>query len=216
MTIRVLLADDHAMLRAGLKALIDAEPDLTVVGEAGNGEEAVRLTERLKPDVVVMDISMPVKDGLQATAEIGASGTGTRVLVLTMHAEEQYLLKVLEAGGSGYVLKRSADTELMEAIRAVHRGEAYLYPSATRLLLQAYRTGDRPQAPAGGKLSEREEEVLRLTAEGYSNSEIGKQLYLSPKTVDTYRQRIMEKLGLHHRAELVRYALDTGLLQPSA
>jgi len=216
MTIRVLLADDHAVLRAGLKALIDAEPDLTVVGEAGNGEEAVRLTERLKPDVVVMDISMPVKDGLQATAEIGATAPGTRVLVLTMHAEEQYLLKVLEAGGSGYVLKRSADTELMEAIRAVHRGEAYLYPSATRLLLQAYRTGDRPQAPAGGKLSEREEEVLRLTAEGYSNSEIGKQLYLSPKTVDTYRQRIMEKLGLHHRAELVRYALDTGLLQPSA
>jgi len=216
MTIRVLLADDHAVLRAGLKALIDAEPDLTVVGEAGNGEEAVRLTERLKPDVVVMDISMPVKDGLQATAEIGATAPGTRVLVLTMHAEEQYLLKVLEAGGSGYVLKRSADTELMEAIRAVHRGEAYLYPSATRLLLQAYRTGDRPQSPAGGKLSEREEEVLRLTAEGYSNSEIGKQLYLSPKTVDTYRQRIMEKLGLHHRAELVRYALDTGLLQPSA
>jgi two-component system, NarL family, response regulator NreC len=216
MTIRVLLADDHAVLRAGLKALIDAEPDLTVVGEAGNGEEAVRLTERLKPDVVVMDISMPVKDGLQATAEIGATAPGTRVLVLTMHAEEQYLLKVLEAGGSGYVLKRSADTELMEAIRAVHRGEAYLYPSATRLLLQAYRTGDRPQAPAGGRLSEREEEVLRLTAEGYSNSEIGKQLYLSPKTVDTYRQRIMEKLGLHHRAELVRYALDTGLLQPSA
>jgi two-component system response regulator NreC len=213
MTTSVMLADDHAMLRAGLKALINAEPDMHVVGEAGNGEEAVRLAEQLRPDVVVMDISMPVMDGLAATAEIAQKLPETRVLVLTMHAEEQYLLKVLEAGGSGYVLKRSADTELMEAIRTVRRGEAFLYPSATRLLLQAYQKGDRPQIPAGGKLSEREEEVLRLTAEGYSNTEIGGQLYLSPKTVDTYRQRIMEKLGLHHRAELVRYALDTGLLQ---
>ena len=216
MTISVLLADDHAMLRAGLKALLNAEPDMRVVGEAGNGEEAIQVTRQLRPDVVVMDISMPVKDGLAATAEIAQTLPDTRVLVLTMHAEEQYLLKVLEAGGSGYVLKRSADTELMEAIRTVHRGEAFLYPSATRLLLQAYQKGDRPQPPAGGRLSEREEEVLRHTAEGYSNTEIGQQLYLSPKTVDTYRQRIMEKLGLHHRAELVRYALDTGLLRPQA
>jgi two-component system response regulator NreC len=211
--IGVLLADDHAMLRAGLRALISAEPDLTVVGEAGDGEEAVRLTERLRPDVVVMDISMPVKDGLAATGEITQRIPETKVLVLTMHAEEQYLLRVLEAGGSGYVLKRSADRELMEAIRTVYRGEAFLYPSATRLLLQAYQKGEHPEPPAGGKLSEREGEVLRLTAEGYSNTEIGKQLYLSPKTVDTYRQRIMEKLGLHHRAELVRYALQTGLLR---
>ncbi len=143
MTIRVLLADDHAVLRAGLCALLSAEPDMEVVGEATNGEEAVQLAERLRPDVVVMDISMPVKDGLEATAEISERLPKTRVLVLTMHAEEQYLLRVLEAGGSGYVLKRSADTELMEAIRTVQRGEAFLYPSATRLLLQAYQRGDR-------------------------------------------------------------------------
>jgi len=212
--IRILLADDHGVLRAGLRALLSAEPDMTVVGEAGNGEEAVRMAQRLRPDVVVMDISMPVKDGLSATREIAAELPDTRVLVLTMHAEEEYLLKVLEAGGSGYVLKRSADTELMEAVRTVHRGEAFLYPSATQLLLKAYRGGERPPATPANPLSEREAEVLRLTAEGYSNSEIGGQLYLSPKTVDTYRQRIMEKLGLHHRAELVRYALETGLLRP--
>jgi two-component system response regulator NreC len=152
-------------------------------------------------------------DGLAATAAITARLLGTKVLILTMHAEEQYLLRVLEAGGSGYVLKRSADTELMEAIRRVHRGEAFLYPSAAALLLRAYRDGAHPRPSGGEKLSEREEEVLRLTAEGYSNTEIGQQLYLSPKTVDTYRQRIMVKLDLHHRAELVHYALATGLLR---
>lgn len=215
MTIRVMLADDHALLRAGLRALINAEPDLTVVGEAGDGAEAVRLASELRPDVVVMDISMPVMDGLEATRRIGEHLPETRVLVLTMHGEEQYLLKVLEAGGSGYVLKASADTELMAAIRAVHGGQAYLYPSATRMLLEAYRRGGRDADEPRDHLSEREREVLTLTAEGYTNSEIGARLYLSPKTVDTYRQRIMEKLGLHHRAELVRYALDRGLLRAS-
>lgn len=214
MTIRVLLADDHALLRAGLRALIDAEPDMTVVGEAGDGAEAVRLAERLRPDVVVMDISMPVMDGLEATRRLGEALPATRVLVLTMHAEEQYLLKVLEVGGSGYVLKASADTELMAAIRVVHSGQAYLYPSATRMLLEAYRMGEQDDDKPRDHLSEREREVLTLTAAGYSNSEIGARLYLSPKTVDTYRQRIMEKLDLHHRAELVRYALDRGLLRP--
>ena len=133
--VTVLLADDHAVLRAGLRSLLSAEPDLQVVGEAGDGAQAVHLAEQLRPAVVVMDISMPVMDGLAATRQITSRVPGTRVLVLTMHAEEQYLLKVLEAGGSGYVLKRSADTELMDAIRTVHRGEAFLYPSATRLLL---------------------------------------------------------------------------------
>jgi two-component system response regulator NreC len=212
--IRVLLADDHAVLRAGLRALLNAEPDIEVIGEAADGQEAVALAERLKPDVVVMDITMPRMDGLRATRQITANHPEIRVLVLTMHAEEQYLLQVLEAGGSGYVVKNSADRDLLEAIRVVHRGEAFLYPSATRMLLEAYRRGERPGDGREQVLTEREEEVLRLTAEGYSNTEIAQRIYLSPKTVDTYRQRIMEKLGLHHRAELVRYALEHGLLRP--
>jgi len=212
--IRVLLADDHAVLRAGLRALLSAEPDIEVVGEAADGQEAVALVERLKPDVVVMDITMPRLDGLRATRQITTHHPEIRVLVLTMHAEEQYLLQVLEAGGSGYVVKNSADRDLLEAIRVVHRGEAFLYPSATRMLLEAYRRSERPGDGREHVLTEREEEVLRLTAEGYSNTEIAQRIYLSPKTVDTYRQRIMEKLGLHHRAELVRYALEHGLLRP--
>jgi two-component system response regulator NreC len=214
--IRVILADDHTLLRKGLRALLSQEPDIEVVAEAADGAEAVRACERLKPDVVVMDISMPGVDGLQATAQIHERGLETRVLVLTMHNEEDYLLKVLEAGGAGYVLKQSADTELVHAIRAVYRGEAFLYPSGVRMLLQSYlKGGTQPSAEAEPRpaLSEREQEVLRLTAEGFSNQEIGQRLYISPKTVDTYRQRIMEKLGLHHRSELVRYALNRGLLK---
>lgn len=213
--IRVVLADDHAVLRAGLRALIEGEPDIEVVGEAPNGAEAVAVVQREQPDVVVMDIAMPVMNGLEATERIGALNLGAKVLVLTMHAEEQYLFQVLQAGGSGYVLKQSADSELMDAIRAVHRGEAFLYPSGVRLLLQAYLKGDTGAAPKPqhSRLSEREEQVLSLTAEGYSNQEIAERLYLSSKTVDTYRQRIMEKLDLHHRSELVRYALDRGLLR---
>lgn len=210
--IRILLVDDHAMLRAGLRALLSAEPDLDVVGEASNGEEAVALAADLKPDVVVMDIAMPVMNGLEATRRITAARPETRVLALTMHAEEQYLLEVLQSGGSGYVLKRSADTELMEAIRAVSRGEAFLYPSGVKMLLSRYSTSGAADRPKHD-LSEREQEVLTLTAAGYSNQEIAARLAISPKTVDTYRQRIMEKLDLHHRAELVHYALDRGLLR---
>jgi len=217
--IRIVLADDHTLLRRGLRALLSSQGDIEVVGEAGDGAEAVRACQRLKPDVIVMDISMPGTDGLQATAQIRELGLETRVLILTMHNEEDYLLKVLEAGGAGYVLKQSADTELVHAIRAVHRGEAFLYPSGVRMLLQSYLKGPKlPETEIQPRpaLSEREQEVLRLTAEGYSNQEIGKQLYISPKTVDTYRQRIMEKLGLHHRSELVRYALNRGLLKADA
>jgi two-component system response regulator NreC len=212
--IRILLVDDHAVLRAGLRALLDAEPDLEVVGEAGTGEEGVAAAERLRPDVAVMDLSMPGIGGLEATRRIAASGGKTRVLVLTMHGEEEHLLPVLEAGGSGYVHKRSADEELIEAIRTVARGDVFLYPNAAKLLLQGFRgKGVRDADDPLRRLTERELEVLGYTAEGFSSAEIGRKLYISPKTVDTYRSRIMEKLGLHHRSELVRFALQQGLLK---
>jgi two-component system, NarL family, response regulator NreC len=212
--IRILLVDDHAVLRAGLRALLDGERDLRVVGEAGTGEEALEQVERLEPDVVVMDLSMGGMGGLEATRRISARGRDTRVLVLTMHAEEEHLLPVLEAGGSGYVNKRSADEELIEAIRTVARGEVFLYPSAAALLLQGFRgKGEKDEEDPVEKLSDRERVVLGFTAEGYSSAEIGKKLFISPKTVDTYRARIMEKLGLHHRSELVRFALRQGLLR---
>lgn len=212
--IRILLVDDHAVLRAGLRALLEAEPGLTVVGEAGTGEEGVELAARLIPEVVVMDLSMPGMGGLEATRRIASKNGDTRVLVLTMHGEEEHLLPVLEAGGSGYVNKRGADEELIEAIRTVARGDVFLYPNAAKLLLQGFKgKAERGEQGPAGKLTDREREVLGYTAEGFSSAEIGKKLFISPKTVDTYRSRIMEKLGLHHRSELVRFALQQGLLK---
>ena len=212
--IRILLVDDHAVLRAGLRMLLEAESGFEVAGEAGSGEEGVVKAERLRPDVVVMDLSMPGQGGLEATREIAALAQGTRVLILTMHGEEEHLLPVLEAGGSGYVNKRSADEELIEAIRTVARGDVFLYPSAAKLLLRGLRakSEDAEDGPLD-RLTGREREVLAHTVEGFSASEIGAKLSISPKTVDTYRARIMEKLELHHRSELVRFALRTGLLR---
>ena len=213
-SIEILLVDDHAVLRAGLRSLLEVEPDLAVVGEAGTGEEGIELAERLRPQVVVMDLSMPGMGGLEATRRIAAANQNTRVLVLTMHGEEEHLLPVLEAGGSGYVNKRSADEELIEAIRTVARGEVFLYPSAAKLLLQGFKgKTERDEEDPVTKLTDREREVLGFTAEGFSSAEIGRKLFISPKTVDTYRSRIMEKLGLHHRSELVRFALRQGLLK---
>ena len=213
-TIRVLLVDDHAVLRAGLRSLLEAEPGFEVVGEAGTGEEGVEKASALRPDVVVMDLSMPGQGGLEATRSIAALDQGTRVLVLTMHGEEEHLLPVLEAGGSGYVNKRSADEELIEAIRTVARGDVFLYPSAAKLLLRGLKQKtDAGEEDPLDRLTDREREVLSFTVEGFSSSEIGKKLFISPKTVDTYRARIMEKLDLHHRSELVRFALRKGLLR---
>lgn len=207
--IRVLLADDHAVLRAGLRALLDAEPDIEVVGEVGTGEEAVEQAQALQPDVVVMDVSMPGAGGLDATRQIAGKRSAPRVLMLTMHPEEDYLLPVLEAGGSGYVRKTSADQDLTRAIRTVARDAVFLYPTSASLLLQRYRTKENdPLEP----LSERERSVLVMTAEGYSSREIGEKLFISPKTVDTYRARLMEKMAFGHRSDLVHFALETGLL----
>ena len=214
MATKILLVDDHAMFRAGVKALLGGELGLEVVGEAATGDEAVDQVRKLKPDVVVMDLSMPGTDGLEATRRIAALGLKSRVLVLTAHGEEEYLVPVVDAGASGYLSKTRADQDLVEAIRIVARGEVYLPPKATRLLLQQYRNS--PDSAMGlSELSAREREVMALTAEGFSSREIGEKLFVSPKTVDTYRARIMEKLGLNHRSELVRFALKVGLLKPT-
>jgi two-component system response regulator NreC len=214
--INILLADDHAVLRSGLRALLNQEPDFEVVGEAANGNEAVKLAQKVTPDVIVMDISMPEMDGLQAAEEIQRLGLGSRVVMLTVHAEEDYLFHTLRLGASGYVLKSSADTDLMEAIRAAHRGDVFLYPSAVKKLLGEYlKGGSQEMRQEYDILASREKEVLKLTAEGYTNHEIAERLVISPKTVDTYRQRIMEKLNLHHRSDMVRYALRRGLLGPT-
>jgi DNA-binding NarL/FixJ family response regulator len=209
--IRVMLVDDHAVLRAGVRALLEDESDIKVVGEADTGEQALERLKQAKPDVVVMDLDMPGMGGLEATRRIATMEDGPRVLILTLHAEDDFLLPVLEAGGNGYLTKRGPDEDLFRAIRTVHRGEVFLYPAAAKLLLQKYKAGDE-HSPVE-QLSERERDVMTLTAEGFSSTEIGKKLYISPKTVDTYRARVMQKLGLSHRSELVRFALNTGLLR---
>lgn len=216
--IRILLVDDHPIFRAGLRALLESQPDVQVVGEAGDGAEAIARAHELQPDIILLDISMPDVDGLEALRRMQAENVPGKALVLTMHAENEYLLQVLESGGYGYVLKQGVDTDLFTAIRHVAAGEVFLYPSATTLLLSRYREQkhaleeNADNGPSDG-LSEREREVLALTAQGYSSQEIGDQLALSAKTVETYRTRVMRKLNLRHRSDLVRYALRTGLLQ---
>jgi DNA-binding NarL/FixJ family response regulator len=215
MTIRVVLVDDHAIVRTGLKAVLADAPEIDVVGEASGGNEAVDLLTRIAADVVVMDLSMSDGDGLTATREIMGAGDGTRVLVLTMHAEEAYLEAVLEAGASGYLGKADADRDLVEAVHAVARGEIFVQPSAARVLAQGARRRDEQATERARyeRLTDREREVMRLIAEGYTAPEIGEQLAISPKTVDTYKQRVNDKLGLTHRADYVKLALKLGLLQ---
>jgi DNA-binding NarL/FixJ family response regulator len=217
-TIRVLLADDHAVVRAGLRAVLRGAPDIEVVGEASGGDEAVLLAERLAPHVVVMDLTMAAGDGLSATRAIADRGLPARVLMLTMHEEEDYLLPALEAGAAGYLVKSAADRELVAAVRAVAHGDApYVRPSAARVLARGLvaRQHDpaRTERDRFARLSEREQDVLRLTAQGYTAPEIGERLSISPKTVDTYKQRVNEKLGLAHRSDYVRLALRLGLLE---
>lgn len=212
--INVLLADDHAIVRAGLKAVMGIAPDIRVIGEASNGPDAVAMSERLKPHVVIMDLTMPGGDGVSATKSLTALSNPPKVLVLTMHTEEEYLMPALKAGASGYLVKSAADRELVDAIRAVMRGEMYVQQNAGRVLARGLVAKD----PAGeerarfDRLTERERNVLVLVARGYSAPEIGDRLSISPKTVDTYKQRVNEKLGVAHRADYVRIAMRLGLL----
>jgi len=212
--IRVVLADDHAVVRAGLKAVLSAAHDIEVVAEAKNGREAVSLVERFKPDVIVMDLSMPELDGTAATKEIVGKGLAVRVLVLTMHAEEDYLVPLMEAGAAGYLVKSAADRDLVDAVRAVAHGDMYVGPAAARVLAKNLTKKDPEKVDRARfeKLTQRERDVLRLVAQGFSAPEIGERLYISPKTVDTYKQRIQEKLGLAHRSDYVQFALKLGLL----
>ncbi|HXC26123.1 MAG TPA: response regulator transcription factor [Gemmatimonadaceae bacterium] len=212
--IRVVLADDHAVVRAGLRAVLGKAPDIEVVGEARGGREAIDLVERVRPNVVVMDLDMDEVNGLTATQEIIAKGGLTRILILTMHSEEESLTALLQAGASGFLVKSVADRELVDAIRAVAYGDGYFTPAAARLMAQQLvkkdtRTQDQERF---AELSDREQAVLRLVAHGYSGPEIGTQLSISPKTVETYKQRIQDKLGLSHRAEYIRFAVKLGLL----
>ena len=216
MSIRVMLVDDHAIVRAGLRAVLGAVPEMTVVGEADGGNAAVKLLADTPADVVVMDLSMSEGDGITATRTITRDGgCGARVLVLTMHSEESYLEPVLAAGASGYLVKSTADRELVEAVRAVARGETYVRPAAARVLAQgAHRRDERAaERERFEKLTDREREVMQLIAEGYTAPQIGEQLSISPKTVDTYKQRVNDKLGLATRPDYVKLALRLGLLR---
>ncbi len=217
--IRIVVADDHAVLRAGLKSLLTAEPDLEVVGEAGDGAMCVELAADLHPDVLLMDINMPTCSGLEALPLIRERAPECKVLALTMHDDPGYLHSILELGGAGFVLKQSAPEELLAAIRAVYDGGVYVSPRHVKLLLEDTLSNPPPQEPRSAQheryesLSEREAEVFKLTALGHSNTEIADLLFLGVKTVETYKARMMNKLDLHSRASVVRFALELDILQ---
>jgi len=217
--IRILIADDHAILRAGLRALINAQPDMEVVSEAANGREAVGKAHDMKPDVVLMDITMPGSNGIHAVKQVLQVCPHTRVLVLTMHDDPAYVRSALAAGGAGYVVKSAADSELLFGIRSVYRGHTFVDPSVAGSLVQGL-LGRKTVQDLGATfaprnlLSPREEEVLLLVAQGYTNPQVAKRICVGVKTVETYRSRIAEKLELRSRAELTRYALESGLLTP--
>lgn len=212
---RILLADDHTLVRRGVRLILDSEPDLTVVAEAADGAEAVAQAHTLDIDLAVLDISMPRRTGLQAARELARTRPGLRILMLTMYDNEQYFFEALRAGASGYVLKSVADRDLVEACRAALRDEPFIYPGAESTLIRTYL--DR--ARSGGSLpkrpiTEREEEILKLVAEGHSSKDIGDLLVISPKTVERHRANLLQKLGLRDRLELTRYAIRVGLIEP--
>jgi DNA-binding NarL/FixJ family response regulator len=212
---RILLADDHALVRRGVRLILEGEPDLSVVAEAGDGREAVELARTTAIDLAILDIAMPRMTGLQAARELSAAHPGLRILILTMYDNEQYFFQALNSGAAGYVLKSVVDRDLVEACRAAMRGEPFLYPGAVNALIRNYldrlrRGHDLPERV----LTVREEEVLKLVAEGYSSKEIGETLFISIKTVERHRANMLQKLGMRDRLELTRYAIRAGLVQP--
>ena len=212
-TIRLLLVDDHQIVRAGLRMLFAAEPEVEIIGEASSGAEAVAAIETLTPDVVLMDVAMPGMGGIEATRRIKAVQPKVAVLALTMHEDEEYFFEMLAAGASGYVPKRAAPDDLMSAIRIVKQGDVYIYPSLARLLVKDFLHRSETSAPeTREELTSREQEVLTFIAEGNSNREIAEALVISVKTVDRHRENIMRKLQLHNRVELVKYAIEKGLI----
>jgi two-component system response regulator NreC len=217
--IRIMIADDHAILRAGLTMLVNAQSDMEVVSQAADGEKALQVARETGPDIALLDLTMPPVGGLKALQEMVRNCPGTRVLVLTMHDDPAYVRSALAAGASGYLLKRAVDAELLAAIRAVHRGGIFVDPRLAEILVQdvlAKRsTGDGPARPVK-ILSDRELQVLSLVAQGYTSAEIAKQIFVGVKTVETYRSRSTEKLGLRTRSEVVRFAVQMGLLTPEA
>jgi DNA-binding NarL/FixJ family response regulator len=208
--LRVLIADDHGIVRSGVKLLLDRQPDMEVVAEAEDGVDALEKVIQHRPDVAVLDVSMPRMTGLQATHEIKQQAPDTQVLILSMHDDERYLFEALRAGAAGYVLKRAADQDLVDAVRAAGRGEPFLTASAQQTLIRDFlERGDQP-----AELTPREQEVVKLIAEAHTNKEIAEILHLSEKTVESHRGRVLQKLGMRDRGELVRYAIRQGLVEP--
>ncbi|NIM92726.1 MAG: response regulator [Anaerolineales bacterium] len=216
MKIRLLLVDDHAVVRSGLRMLLENEPDVEIVGEEGTAEDAIKAVPAVKPDVVLMDIGLPDRSGIEAAGEIKRTDPEVAIVALTIHEDEEYFFKMLEAGASGYVPKRAAPDELLVAIRAAANGEVYLYPSLAKLLVKDYLAQDEQdrKADALDGLTPREQEVLAHLADGATNVEIAETLGISPKTVARHRENIMRKLNLHSRTELVKYAIRKGIIHP--
>jgi DNA-binding NarL/FixJ family response regulator len=213
---RILIADDHGIVRAGLKLLLERVPEMQVVGEAADGREAVRLAQTLKPDVIIMDIAMPLLNGIEAAAQISRANAGIGVIILSMYADESYVLKALDAGARGYLLKDSADEDLERAVRAAASGRPYFSSAITKALLEDYvrLMKERSIQDSYELLTEREREVLQLLAEGKSNKEVATVLSVSPYTVETHRTNLMQKLGVHNTAEIVLYAVRKGIVTP--
>jgi len=212
--IRVLVVDDHTIVRDGISALLALAGDIEVVGEATNGSEALKKVRELKPDVVIMDIAMPIMGGLEATRRISKEFPKTKVLVLTQHDDKEYFFPVIESGASGFISKAGASSELVQGIRSVYRGDSFLSPSVAKLMIEDYQhnTGERGKQDPYNQLTERERDILKLLAEGHSTQKIADILVITPKTVEGHKTNLMAKLGIHNRIELVKYALRKGII----